>query len=770
MQSKFMKAGRGSPRALFVPLFLILSSFALGSPASAVNVALVDGANVANPSKLAMLPPDPLLSVDLNRNEIVSKLVARWRTEATDSQLDSLKARLAGLRADRLLAVALVGSFDGVLKVLDGQEKADQVTVARRDGQKALGDANVDLVYTPLTPCRLFDTRTGQISTLGTVGGIFNPNTRRTISPAGNCGVPASGIRSLVMGLTTRNSTPGSGGYIAVVAPAAGISATVDIFNLGSEWSATNIIAPTSGSGQFDVFVSTATADVVMDIVGYFAAPPQPIGTVTGITAGSGLTGGTVTTSGTITVDPAVVQLRVSSTCAAGTFITAVAANGTVTCAVAPAGATGATGPTGAVGPAGPAGAAGATGAAGPQGTQGPAGAVGAAGPQGPAGPVGATGAAGPQGPVGATGAAGPQGTQGPAGAVGAAGPIGPAGAVGAAGPQGPQGPVGATGATGSAGLVSNPFASTVNTVDSAGNVGQYTSITLGADGLPVISYFDATIADLKVAKCINAACTGASTVTTVDSAGDVGQYTSITVGADGLPVISYFDLTNGRLKVAKCINAACTGASTLTTVDSAGGYTSITLGADGLPVISYYNSFSKALKVAKCINAACTGASTLTTVQAAGSVGTVGQHTSITLGADGLPVISYYDQANGALTVAKCANAACTGASSLATVDSTGDVGQYTSITLGADELPVISYYDFTNSALKLAKCTNAACNNSIIIRNTVDNVGTVGQFTSITLGADGLPIISYYDQTNGYLKVAKCTSANCVPFVRRR
>ena len=43
--------------------------------------------------------------------------------------------------------------------------------------------------------------------------------------------------------------------------------------------------------------------------------------------------------------------------------------------------------------------------------------------------------------------------------------------------------------------------------------------------------------------------------VTTVDSTGDVGQYTSITMGSDSLLVISYYDVTNGDLKVAKCYN-----------------------------------------------------------------------------------------------------------------------------------------------------------------------------------------------------------------------
>jgi hypothetical protein len=39
--------------------------------------------------------------------------------------------------------------------------------------------------------------------------------------------------------------------------------------------------------------------------------------------------------------------------------------------------------------------------------------------------------------------------------------------------------------------------------------VGSHTSIAIGTDGFPVISYFsdDGTGADLKVAKCMNPSC-----------------------------------------------------------------------------------------------------------------------------------------------------------------------------------------------------------------------------------------------------------------------
>ena len=317
------------------------------------------------------------------------------------------------------------------------------------------------------------------------------------------------------------------------------------------------------------------------------------------------------------------------------------------------------------------------------------------------------------------------------------------------------------------------PGVSTITTVDDpANNISGSTSIAIGTDGLPVISYFDSTSASLKVAKCANSACTGSATVTTLDdSANQVISYTSLAIGVDGWPVISYYDFTAGALKVAKCVNAACTGSATITTVDdpanNVGEYNSIAIGTDGLPVISYHDNSAGTLKVAKCANAACTGVATITTV--GDPTGNVGEHTSIAIGADGLPVISYLANTANALRVVKCAHPACTDSASLAsitlnTVAATlvGGSGSI-SLAIGADGLPVIGYYDDTAVALRVAKCANPACSGSAMISSVGDPAKQIGSYTSLDIGTDGLPVISYRDTFAGSLKVAKCANTAC-------
>jgi preprotein translocase subunit Sec61beta len=300
-------------------------------------------------------------------------------------------------------------------------------------------------------------------------------------------------------------------------------------------------------------------------------------------------------------------------------------------------------------------------------------------------------------------------------------------------------------------------FSTRISTLDSVGFVGFYTSIAIGADGLGLISSWDGTNSDLKVAHCVDTACTSAIT-NTLDSGGSVGKHTSIAIGADGLGLISYYDDSSDDLKVAHCVDTACSSATTAT-IDSGGTvgeYTSIAIGTDGLGLISYFDRTDDDLKVAHCNNTACTSATTTTL----DSDGGLGRGTSIAIGADGLGLISYYDSTNSDLKVAHCNDTACSNATT-AYVDIAGTVGTYNSIAIGADGLGLISYFDATNEDLKVAHCVDALCSSATTI--TLDSAGDVGFYTSIAIGADGLGLISYYDSTNGDLKVAHCDDTAC-------
>ena len=131
-------------------------------------------------------------------------------------------------------------------------------------------------------------------------------------------------------------------------------------------------------------------------------------------------------------------------------------------------------------------------------------------------------------------------------------------------------------------------------------DVGEYSSIAIGADGLGLISYWDVGRNDLKVAHCSDPSCASATT-TTLGS----GRWTSITIGADGLGLIAYQHLTGG-LKVAHCTTVICSFVDATTLDAAAGGSISLTIGADGFGLISYESNAGQDLKVAHCSDSAC--------------------------------------------------------------------------------------------------------------------------------------------------------------------
>jgi hypothetical protein len=259
-----------------------------------------------------------------------------------------------------------------------------------------------------------------------------------------------------------------------------------------------------------------------------------------------------------------------------------------------------------------------------------------------------------------------------------------------------------------------------ITTVDDhpTNTVGAHTSIAIGADGFPVIAYYDETAGALKVAKCVNVNCTGLNVITTLHNPpNDVGRDTSIVVGSDGLPVITYHDATIDALNVARCASPACNTGASITNVVPAGnaslGRKDMALGADGLPLISFERIQGQGveIRVLKCGNAACTAGNANNLVTTVTSVlAAPGNGTSIAIGADGFPIVSH-----SGLRVSKCGDATCASGNVTSMLDSPPGIiaGILSSIAIGTDSLPVISHSDYITGTLRVSKCGNIACTN---------------------------------------------------------
>lgn len=302
-----------------------------------------------------------------------------------------------------------------------------------------------------------------------------------------------------------------------------------------------------------------------------------------------------------------------------------------------------------------------------------------------------------------------------------------------------------------------NPCSSTPGSVldlqNTATNEGDFASMGVPPDGKPVISWYSAGAADLAVIKCADPYCVSTSSHI-VDSAGTVGQHTSLAIGSDGLPVISYI---GSGLKVVKCGNAACNSGNTITTVDAsaASNQTSIAMLPSGNPVISYNRA--GALYVAKCGDTSCSSGNTLTPADAFNAV-----YNSIAVGADGLPFIGY--GSGTAIKTAKCQNDACS-AAIINTLDAAADDFVAVAVSTYTGR-PLVVFQDDTGAdgVINLAVCLDPACQSSTI--RAISDTFPDSDKTPVAINTDRYlsPVISY---CRAGIVVNVCADPDCSSFV---
>lgn len=314
--------------------------------------------------------------------------------------------------------------------------------------------------------------------------------------------------------------------------------------------------------------------------------------------------------------------------------------------------------------------------------------------------------------------------------------------------------------------------ATSIATPDSDGDVGRFVSLALDGEGRPVISYQDLTNRDLRILRCTTADCAGdqSNGITVADKTGLVGSYTSIALAAGDRPVVAYFDGTDGNLKLMFCDEPDCDGGREFVIPDKeglpdiVGMYTSLALDAVGHPVASYYDFSNGDLKVLHCSNPSCS-ADQDHVISIPDQRGDVGLYTSLALDQNGNPVVSYHDATEGTLKLLHCDDPGCTGneVGNIAVPD--GDqTGWSTSLALDAVGNPVVAYVDFNTGRLKLLHCDDPGCrgDESANISTPLAPDAIAGHL-SLKLSADGNPILSYYDANGGTLKLLHCDDPAC-------
>ena len=294
------------------------------------------------------------------------------------------------------------------------------------------------------------------------------------------------------------------------------------------------------------------------------------------------------------------------------------------------------------------------------------------------------------------------------------------------------------------------------------------------------ISYYDETSDDLKYADCDDANC-ASGTINTIDSTGSVGSYSSIDLLSGTDVFISYYDGTNNTLKLVRgatniwgtpltldgtgCVLTGCSTTSMVGTFNSLSQ-----LGISTTVQIAYYDATNLALKFARCVyvGTSCTSGQ-VTTVDATSNVG---YFTSMDCVSETDCKIAYEDTANIRLKFYDCDDNNCsTGTANFLdgvagctlTGCSSALVGPYTSIDCqtGATDCK-ITYYDASSGNLKFADCDNAQCGSGTA--TTVESTNVVGQFTGVDcVGGSTDCKISHYDNGNGDLRFFDCGNATC-------
>lgn len=292
-------------------------------------------------------------------------------------------------------------------------------------------------------------------------------------------------------------------------------------------------------------------------------------------------------------------------------------------------------------------------------------------------------------------------------------------------------------------------------------------AVAYDLNGIPWIAYYDGSPRDLQVAHYVGAGGTGCDDTTawtceTLDTT-TWTDYADIAVGGDGSIWVSYtLGSSTDDLYVAEYVGASGTGCTssawTCTAVETSDAVfedSSIAVDSQGKPYVAW-NTTGDTLNVSEYVGSGGTGCNssawTCTTIVSNA------EQAAIAIDPDGDPWVSYYETSASDLEVAEYVGSSGTGCTSSAwncsSVDTSGDVGELSSIAFNPEGNPSIAYFDNASDNVNYATYVGSGgsgCADSSWECESVDS--TSGDITtkrngvSLAFGPGGVPWIAYVE-----------------------
>jgi hypothetical protein len=150
--------------------------------------------------------------------------------------------------------------------------------------------------FTPLTPARILDTRSGVGATAGKVGKIDGTGAALELAVAGKGGLPASGLDAVALNVTVVEGQANDFGGFVTVYPCGTRPDASNLNFVSGQTIPNSVIAPVSATGTVCFYVY-GSAHLLADVSGYFASgfsqltPARILDTRSGVGATAGKVG-----------------------------------------------------------------------------------------------------------------------------------------------------------------------------------------------------------------------------------------------------------------------------------------------------------------------------------------------------------------------------------------------------------------------------------------------------------------------------------------------